>query len=68
MNYRKFDGHQITPGAITKVQSITRTVVDTEKPKVFDSYPDYTVQLSNRYFVLMMDMISALIIKHCNIM
>ena len=46
MNYRKFDGHQITPGDITKVQSITRTVVDTDQPKVFESYPDSSISRS----------------------
>ena len=43
MNYRKFDGHQITPGVITKVQSITRTAVNKDKPKV--SFKLYTSDL-----------------------
>ena len=46
MNYRKFDGHQIAPGDITKLQSIMRTVVDTDQPKVFDSYPDSSINKS----------------------
>ena len=46
MNYRKFDGHQIAPGDITKLQSIMRTVVDTDQPKVFHSYPDSAINKS----------------------
>ena len=48
MNYRKFDGHQITPGAIKKVQSITRTADDND----YDGYdaPHTVLHLSEDFF------------------